>query len=82
MAQGHLMTTETQDVDLILSQALGMKIHEVPSYCSSRLNNTTLDFYLDQWHLGKVQHTSLQQTHQGSLQNKWPIRQTGIRDER
>ena len=37
------MTTETQDVDLILSQALKMNMHEVPSFCSFRVNNTTLE---------------------------------------
>ena len=44
MAQGLLTTTETQDVDLILSLALKMNMHEVPSYCSFRANNTTLVF--------------------------------------
>ena len=33
---------ETRDVDLILSQALKMNMHEVPSYYGSRENNTTL----------------------------------------
>ena len=31
MAQGHLMTIEVQDEDLIRSQALRMNMHEVPS---------------------------------------------------
>ena len=43
MAQGHLMTTETQDVGLILSQALRMNMHEVPSYYS---------FPCEQYHAG------------------------------
>ena len=42
MAQGHLMTIEIRDVDLVLSQALKMNMREVPSYCGSRVNNTTL----------------------------------------
>ena len=46
MARGHLTTTETQNVDLILSQALKMNMHEVPSYYSFRANNTTLEFPL------------------------------------
>ena len=41
MAQGHLMTTEIQDEDLILSQAPKMNKHEVPSYYGSLANNTT-----------------------------------------
>ena len=44
MAQGHLTTTETQDVDLIRSQALKMNMDEVSSYYSFRVNNTTLEF--------------------------------------
>ena len=40
VAQGHLMTTETQDVDLIFSQALRMNMHIVPSCSGSRVNNT------------------------------------------
>ena len=43
MAQGHLMTIETQDVDLILSLALKMIMHAVPSYSSFRVSNTTLE---------------------------------------
>ena len=43
MAQGHPMTTGIRDVDLILSQALRMNMHEVPSYYGSLVNNTTLE---------------------------------------
>ena len=46
MAQGHLTTTGTQDADLILSQALMMNMHEVPSYYSFHVNNTTLEFLI------------------------------------
>ena len=41
MAQGHRMTSGIRDVDLILSQALRMNMHEVPSYYGSLVNNTT-----------------------------------------
>ena len=41
MAQDHLMTTETQDADWILSLVPKMNKHEVPSYYSSHANNTT-----------------------------------------
>ena len=44
MAQGHLTITETQDVDLILSQAPKTNMHEVPSCLIFRANNTTLEF--------------------------------------
>ena len=40
MVQGHLMTIEIRGVDLILSQALKMNMHEVPSYHGSRANNS------------------------------------------
>ena len=43
MAQGRLMTVEIQGADLILSQALKMNLHEVPSYYGSRVNSTTLE---------------------------------------
>ena len=43
MAQGRLMTVEIQGVGLILSQALRMNMHEVPSYYGSLVNNTTLE---------------------------------------
>ena len=43
MAQHHLTTTE-QDVDLILSQAPKMNVHEVPSYYGCHVNSTTLEF--------------------------------------
>ena len=46
MAQGHLTTTGTHDADLILSQALMMNMHEVPSYYSFHENNTTLEFLI------------------------------------
>ena len=36
-------TTETQDADLILSQALRMNMHEVPSYYSFHVNSITLE---------------------------------------
>ena len=41
MVQGHLMTIEIQDAALIRFQAPKMNKHEVPSYYSSRANNTT-----------------------------------------
>ena len=40
MVQSHLMTIEIRGVDLILSQALKMNMHEVPSYHGSRANNS------------------------------------------
>ena len=43
MAQGRPMTVEIQGVDLILSQALKMNMHEVPSYYGSHVNSTTLE---------------------------------------
>ena len=46
MARGLLTTTGTQDEDLILSQALKMNMHEVPSWYSFRVNKTTLEFLL------------------------------------
>ena len=39
MAQGHLVTTDTHDEDLILPQAKKMNNHEVPSYSDSLVNN-------------------------------------------
>ena len=41
MAQDHLMTTGTQDADLILSQALMMNMRDVSFYFSSHVNSTT-----------------------------------------
>ena len=41
MAQGHLMTMEIQDEDLIRSQAPKMNNREVPFYCDSLANYTT-----------------------------------------
>ena len=41
MAQGHLMTTETHDEDLIRSEAPKMNNREVPSYFDSLANNTS-----------------------------------------
>ena len=41
MAQGHLMTTETHDEDLILLEAPKMNNDEVPSYFDSLANNTS-----------------------------------------
>ena len=41
MAQGHLMTIETQDEDLIRSQAPKMNNREVPFYYDSLASNTT-----------------------------------------
>ena len=41
VVQGHLMTTRTQDVDLILSLVPKMNKHEVPSYNGFLANNTT-----------------------------------------
>ena len=38
-----LTTTETQDADLILSQVLRMNMHEVSSYYSFHVNNSTLE---------------------------------------
>ena len=43
MAQDHLMTTETQDADLILPQALLMNMREVPSYFGSHVKITMLE---------------------------------------
>ena len=43
MARGHLMTVEIQGVDLILSQALKMNMHGVPSYYGSHVNSTPLE---------------------------------------
>ena len=53
MAQGHLMTIELRDVDLILSQALRMNMHEVPSFYGSRVNNTTLGLRIGSITFGK-----------------------------
>ena len=53
MAQGHRRTTGTQDVDLILSQALRMNVHEVPSYCGSFVNHTTLGLRIGSITFGK-----------------------------
>ena len=41
MAQGHLMTVEIQDEELIHSQSPKMNNHEVPFYYDSLVNNTT-----------------------------------------
>ena len=41
MAQGHLMTIEIQDEDLIHSQAPKMSNHELPFYYDSPASNTT-----------------------------------------
>ena len=45
MAQGHLMTTETRDEDLILPQAQKMNNHEVPSYSDSLVNNISKELH-------------------------------------
>ena len=42
-AQDHLMTTETQDADLIFSQALLMNMREVPSFYDFHVHSTTLE---------------------------------------
>ena len=51
MGQGHLMTVETQDADLTLTQALLMNMREVPSYYDSFANNITKDYKVDQYSL-------------------------------
>ena len=43
MALDRLRTVEIQGVDLILSQALKMNMHGVPSYYGSHVNSTTLE---------------------------------------
>ena len=47
MAQGHLTTMETRDVDLIPFPTQRMNTHEVPSYYGSRVNNTTLGLRIE-----------------------------------
>ena len=47
MAQGHLMTLEIQDEDLIHSQAPKMNQHEVPSYSGSLANLSQRDYKVD-----------------------------------
>ena len=81
MAQGLLTTTGTQDADLILSQALKMNMHEVPFYCSYHVNNTTLEFLLGS--MTSWQRTTYQATTNlsGFIANRWPVRQTRVRDE-
>ncbi len=54
-SQGRLMTVEIQGVDLILSQALRMNMHEVPSYYGSLVNNTTLELQSGSIIFGKNQ---------------------------
>ena len=58
--QGHLMTIEIRDVDLIPCQALRMNMHEVLSYYGSRVNNTTLGSSIGSITLVKIKHASLQ----------------------
>ena len=55
MAQGLLMTVEVQGVDLILSQALKMNMHGVPSYYGSHVNSTTLELRSGSILFGKLQ---------------------------
>ena len=52
-SQGRLMTVEIQGVDLILSQALRMKMHEVPSCYGSLVNNTALGLRIESIIFGK-----------------------------
>ena len=60
----------------MLSLVPKMNKHEEPSYygfhekVANWINN-----------IREIQHISLLQTHQNSLPNKWPIRQTRSRDE-
>ena len=58
-ALGLRTTAGIQDAELVLSQALMMNMHEVLSYYSFHVNNTTLSFQLDQY-----------QTRQDSLQKQ------------
>ena len=61
MALGHLMTTETQDEDLILSPAPKMNNHEVPSYFASLANKTSKGLQSGSIPVGKnpiCQHTT------------------------
>ena len=48
MALGRPMTIGTQDVDLILLQALKTNMHGVPSYCDSHVSNKHWKYELDQ----------------------------------
>ena len=82
MAQSHLMTIEIRDVDLIFFQALRMNMHEVPSYCGSRVNNTTLGLRIGSIAFGKSPTCPpFIQACQNSLQNSFPISQTCIRNK-
>ena len=51
MAQGHLMTIETHDEDLILPQAQKMNNHEVPSNINSLVSNIS-EKLVDRYPLG------------------------------
>ena len=81
MAQGHLMTIGIRDVDLMLSQALKMNMHEVPSYYGSHVNNTTLELRSGSITCGKIEHSILSQTRQNSLQSRFRVSQTRIRNK-
>ena len=57
MSQGHLMTERI--VDLILSLIPKTNRHEVPSYCDSHVNSTTLGLRIGSITFGKIKHSSL-----------------------
>ena len=71
MARGRLTTTETQDADLILSQAQTMNMHEVPFCYTFRVNNTTLECLLGSRSAGQ------RPTHQSSTSLLEFIAKTG-----
>ena len=81
MGQGHLTITETQDVDFILSQVPKTNMREVPFYHSFRANNTTLKFPCESIASGTSPTYQPTTNPSGFIENRWPIRQTRLRDE-
>ena len=75
MAQGHLMTIETHDEDLILPQAQKMKNHEVPSYSDSLVNNISKELQSGPIPFGMNPICKLEQTCQDSLQSRLRVSQ-------
>ena len=75
--QGHPMTIGIRDVDLILFQALKTNMHGVPSSYCSHVNNTTLGLQ----RLGKTNIPVYKKTRQNSLQSRFRVGQTRIRNK-
>ena len=80
MVRGLLTTTGTQDVDLILFPLQRMNMHEVPSCFDFHVNNTTLELIIGSKSSGQ-RPSIFQPAYQNSLQNRFRVSQTRIRNK-